>query len=110
MNPSSCFHTSIIPSKLILIMYFRSNTVLLVKKKQCSLKNPTEYTPIVVIHVFMKNTRNIFVTAILYIKHECLLGGTALGYCGDGFRGKAHTNERRLPVHLCDGRLLHKVV
>ncbi len=80
------------------------------ENKQCSLKNPTEYTLIVVIHVFVKNARNIFVTAILYIKHECLLGGTALGYCGDGFSWKAHTNERRLPVHLCDGRLLHKVV
>ncbi len=41
-----------------------------------------------VIRVFMKNTTNIFVTAILYIKHECLLGGTALGYCGDGLVGK----------------------
>ncbi len=37
---------------------------------------------------FMKNTRNIFVTAILYIKHERLLGGTALGYCGMDLVGK----------------------
>lgn len=30
----------------------------------------------------------------VYLEHECLSGGPAMGDCRDGFRGKAHTNER----------------